>query len=140
MFSSPDPIGLVLRPALVAPPGTAFHYSSGSTNALGEVIHKRTGSTLAGFADFTQAPAVVVASSNLYLRPRDMAKLGELYLRGGVWQGARIVSEEWVRESTTGSIPVPPGANPLELVGVITAGSGSPCAVPSPGLWRQVAE
>tara|TARA_B110000438_G_scaffold100198_1_gene99118 strand:- start:35 stop:952 length:918 start_codon:yes stop_codon:yes gene_type:complete len=40
----------------------------------------------------------------LYLAPRDMAKLGQLYLQGGVWNGERIVSESWVNESTTDSM------------------------------------
>jgi CubicO group peptidase (beta-lactamase class C family) len=37
----------------------------------------------------------------LYLQPRDELKLGQLYLSGGLWHGARIVSEDWVRQSTT---------------------------------------
>jgi CubicO group peptidase (beta-lactamase class C family) len=37
----------------------------------------------------------------LYLRPRDELKLGQLYLSGGIWHATRIVSEGWVRQSTT---------------------------------------
>lgn len=36
----------------------------------------------------------------LTLSPVDMAKIGQLFLNGGVWEGRRIVSERWVREST----------------------------------------
>ncbi len=42
----------------------------------------------------------MVASSTLYLRPRNMAKIGQLYLDSGIWQGTRIVSEDWVTQST----------------------------------------
>jgi CubicO group peptidase (beta-lactamase class C family) len=37
----------------------------------------------------------------LYLRPRDQLKLGQLYLSGGVWNRSRIVSQDWIRQSTT---------------------------------------
>ena len=37
----------------------------------------------------------------LYLRPRDELKLGQLYLNGGMWNGHRVVSKQWVEESTT---------------------------------------
>lgn len=34
--------------------------------------------------------------SSIYLRPRDLARIGELYLKRGLWNGKRIFSEEWV--------------------------------------------
>jgi CubicO group peptidase (beta-lactamase class C family) len=43
---------------------------------------------------------MIHASGNLKLRPRDMAKLGYLFLKDGLWQGERIISERWVEEST----------------------------------------
>ena len=36
----------------------------------------------------------------LTLSPRDMARLGLLYLNGGVWEGRQVISENWIREST----------------------------------------
>lgn len=40
------------------------------------------------------------ASWGLFLRPADMAKIGQLLLGGGMWEGKRIVSKEWIEEST----------------------------------------
>ncbi len=40
-----------------------------------------------------------MGGNNLSLRPRDMARFGQLYLDGGTWNGERVMSEEWVRES-----------------------------------------
>ena len=49
---------------------------------------------------FPNAPEMTVASSTLFLRPRDMAKIGQMYLDGGLWNGTRVVSEGWVSQST----------------------------------------
>jgi CubicO group peptidase (beta-lactamase class C family) len=127
MFYSADPIKYVLEKSLFAPPGTQFIYNSGTTNLLGDVVRRSTGLTLVDFAKqylltplgitasnwvgFPNAPDVAVASSTLYLRPRDMAKIGQLYLQKGVWNENRIVSENWVTESTNESIQVPPSKN-----------------------------
>ena len=49
---------------------------------------------------FPNVADMTVASSALYLRPRDMAKIGQMCLDGGVWNGTRIVSKGWVSLST----------------------------------------
>ena len=40
-----------------------------------------------------------VGGSGLFLRPRDLAKFGQLYLDGGAWQGQQLISAEWVADS-----------------------------------------
>ena len=45
------------------------------------------------------------AASGLRLRPRDMAKLGQLVISQGTWKGKSIVSAEWLKEATTGRLP-----------------------------------
>jgi CubicO group peptidase (beta-lactamase class C family) len=129
MFYGEDPVRYVLEKPIVAPPGSEFIYNSGTTNLLGEVVRRSTGLTLLEFArqhllaplgidsadwiPFPNAPHIAVASSTLYLRPRDMAKIGQLYLQGGAWKGERIVSEGWVTESARESIRVPPSSSPI---------------------------
>ena len=73
---------------------------------------------------FPNAPEMIVASSTLYLRPRDMAKIGQMYLDGGVWNGTRIVSENWVTQSTQ------------QAIGMVAAESPIPSLNPAYGyLW-----
>lgn len=114
LFLVDDPIAYILAKPLVHPPGKEWYYNGGGTNLLGEVIRETTGHRIDEFAEgYLFAPLgitdyewdyinpdMIHASGNLRLRPRDMAKLGYLYLNGGVWNGERILSEEWIEEST----------------------------------------
>lgn len=116
MQSAGDPWAFYLRRPLVNEPGTVFLYSEGSINVVGEVIRRASGLRLDEFADrylfkplgvaeawwYVPRPDLgwVWASGDLRLRPRDMAKFGQMYLQGGSWGGSRIVSSEWVSRST----------------------------------------
>ena len=110
-----DLIRFVLERPMVADPGALFTYNGGVTNVLGEVIRRASGLRLDRFSEtylFTPLgitdlswylirPDFVYASGDISLRPRDLAKLGQLYLQGGVWNGSRILSSEWVEASAT---------------------------------------
>lgn len=137
MFFHKDPIGYVLGKSPVAPPGTKFIYSSGTTNLLGEIVRRTSGRTLSEFGEkylfsplgissyewvgFLHAKNMAVASSSLYLRPRDMAKIGQLYLQEGTWDKKRIVSAEWVKASVKESVHFSPSSNPYPY---LTTGYG----------------
>lgn len=122
LFLERDPIEYILAKPMVAEPGLRWCYSGGDVTLLGEVIQKATGLRMDDFATeylFTPlgiteyewvfvGPDVVYASGSLQLRPRDMAKLGYLYLNGGVWRGRRIISEEWILASTRAHASVTP--------------------------------
>jgi CubicO group peptidase (beta-lactamase class C family) len=43
----------------------------------------------------------IIAAGNLLIRARDMAKLGQLYLNKGIWNGKRIISNNWVSKATS---------------------------------------
>jgi len=116
MFTSEDPIRYALATPLYATPGTDFEYCNANTNILGEVIRRATGQRLDDFAAdhlfsplgivvhewqmVSEARAVVFASGDLRLRPRDMAKIGQLFLQRGSWRGREVVSPEWVAAAT----------------------------------------
>ena len=112
LFYVADPIKYILEKPIIHEPGTHFYYNGGNTNLLGEII-KTTTESLVDFADKNLFqplgitnyewdyinPEVIHASGNLKLRPRDMAKFGQLFLNEGTWKGQRIISKEWVEES-----------------------------------------
>jgi CubicO group peptidase (beta-lactamase class C family) len=114
LFYQNDPIRFILNKPIVTEPGTQFLYSSGSTNVLGEIIQKTTGMRAddfarehlfspLGIADYQWvelSEEVLYTSGDLKMRPRDMAKLGNLYLNIGVWNGEQIISEGWIKSST----------------------------------------
>jgi CubicO group peptidase (beta-lactamase class C family) len=118
LFVVSDPIAYILAKAVVAEPGTRWQYNSGGVNLLGEVIRRATGARVDEFAgqqlfarlgiadyewNYINAD-VVFTSGDLGIRPRDMAKLGYLYLNGGLWNGERIVSQGWIEASTNESV------------------------------------
>jgi CubicO group peptidase (beta-lactamase class C family) len=123
MFFSPDPTRYVLEKPLTSKPGEMWVYNSGTTNLLGEILHRKTGTSVVEYArdnlfnplgitsfewlSFHASPQMAVTSSLLYLTPRDMAKVGQLYLQQGNWNGIQIVSPQWVQESTSISTKVP---------------------------------
>jgi CubicO group peptidase (beta-lactamase class C family) len=114
MASKADFFRYILEKPIATPPGQKFVYSSGISLMLGEIVHKASGLSADKFAErylfsplgitnyyWQKAPnGVVNTLGGLWLRPRDMAKIGQLYLNGGRWNGKQIVSEKWITEST----------------------------------------
>jgi len=100
-------------------PGTRWQYVSGGVILLGGMIGEATGLRLDRFAEqFLFSPleaqgpywigglpdGLPHAGGGLYLRSRDMAKLGQLVLDEGRWRGRQIVSADWIRASTARSV------------------------------------
>jgi CubicO group peptidase (beta-lactamase class C family) len=105
----------VLAQPLAAPPGTVFNYNSGGAELLGLILRKVSGKRLREFAKETLFDPLGIedwewegssgfnpaAASGLRLRPRDLAKIGQLVLERGKWHGRQIVSSSWIEDSTT---------------------------------------
>ncbi|MFC1530357.1 serine hydrolase domain-containing protein [Gemmatimonadota bacterium] len=114
LYSGSDPIRYILELPMTDVPGTRWHYNSGLPILLGAILRNRTGLNAEQFAvqylftplgidacDWSLMPdGAPHTGGGLALRPRDMARIGQLYLQDGLWNSARIVSEEWVEEST----------------------------------------
>ncbi len=119
LHRSGDPVAFTLGLPAVNEPGRHFRYNSGLSITLGEVIHRASGLRADEFAErFLFGPlgisdytwwrypdGTVQTGGGLALRPRDAARIGLLVLNGGIWNGQRIVSESWVRESTSARAP-----------------------------------
>jgi CubicO group peptidase (beta-lactamase class C family) len=114
LIRSPDWVKHVLDLPMSHPPGTVFRYNSGCTMLLGGVLRNTTGQEahdlardrlfgplgIASLQWETGAQGLTNTGWGLHLRPRDMAKIGELVLRRGHWGGQRVVSEGWLALST----------------------------------------
>jgi CubicO group peptidase (beta-lactamase class C family) len=110
--SASDPYRFVLARPVETTPGTAWNYNSGGVWLLGPILRKVSGKPIEEFAEealleplgiqeevwdrFPNGDAVT--SGGLRLRPRDLAKLGQLVLNGGVWHGRQIVSAGWIKQ------------------------------------------
>lgn len=96
------------------PGDTQAVYCSAGINLLGAVVAQATGEWLPAFFDRYVARPLQMRdyhinlmptgdaylAGGIYLRPRDMLKLGQLYLSGGTWQGRRVIGRDWVGQST----------------------------------------
>ena len=113
--ASEDWIGYVLDKPLATDPGSTFVYNSGSTHLLSGILRAATGMTIEEYAVKhlfgplgieafhwkTSPRALPDTEGGLYLKPRDLAKLGFLFLHDGQWEGQRILPEGWVERAVT---------------------------------------
>jgi CubicO group peptidase (beta-lactamase class C family) len=112
-------------PMTSEPGGKHAVYCSADLNLVGGTVAQATHSWLPEFFDRYLARPLQFGAyhmnlmptgeaymgGGLYIRPRDELKLGQLYLSGGIWHGTRIVSEDWVRRSTTAYSTFDPQTN-----------------------------
>jgi CubicO group peptidase (beta-lactamase class C family) len=105
-------------------PGTHFLYNSAGSYVLGAIVQKVSGTTLEDFLRprlfeplGLEAPlwgksqeGVNLGDGGISLHTEDLAKFGQLYLQKGVWNGKRLLSEEWVEAAT--SLQTSSGGNP----------------------------
>ncbi len=100
-------------------PGTHFQYNSMGSYTLSAIVTKVTGQTSHDYLMprlfeplgidnptwETSAEGYSIGGSGLYLRTEDIAKLGQLYLQKGKWEGKQLLPEKWVAEATSKQVP-----------------------------------
>jgi CubicO group peptidase (beta-lactamase class C family) len=118
MGRTKDLVDFVLDKPITAQPGSQFNYCSGCSHVMSAIIQDTTGMGTLEFAQRhlfeplgisnvyweTDRSGIPNGGWGLNLTPRDMAKLGYLYLNDGVWDDQQIVPAAWVRRSVEGHI------------------------------------
>ena len=114
IVSGNDWLGSFLNASVNGKPGTEFQYNSLNTYVLSAIVTKRTGETLTeyltprlfgplGITKYyweTCPKGITKGGWGLFLCAEDMAKLGQLYLQRGKWNGQQLVAEYWIEIST----------------------------------------
>ena len=114
MYTSGDWVKFVMDEAESHKPGTVFNYCSGCSHVLSAIVQSKAGMNTRDFAQRelfgplgianyswdADSQGLSIGGWGLQLAPRDMAKLGYLYLNDGMWDGKQIVSSQWVKTAT----------------------------------------
>jgi CubicO group peptidase (beta-lactamase class C family) len=121
MNHAPDHYRFVLEQPVVAPAGQLYTYNGGGTALIAAVLQRATGKPLDELArtllfdplDITDVEwhrwdnGTAIAASGLRMRPRDLARIGQLVLSRGAWNGKQIVPAAWVDAATAPQINGP---------------------------------
>lgn len=136
MSRHPDPVRFILDRPVVSEPGSTWYYNGGLPVLLGVAVSRAVGMPLGEYArgvlfrplgitdvewgwpsSWTGVPElrwksprgwadVIHPAGNVWLRPRDLAKFGQLFLDDGRWNGDQVLPPGWAREATRRRLPV----------------------------------
>jgi CubicO group peptidase (beta-lactamase class C family) len=122
MEATHDWVQYVIDQPMAAEPGTVFVYNSGVTQLLSHIFKKTTGRNIDDYAaeyvfkplgmryHWKRSPTGLAdTEGGLYLSSPDLAKLGYLFLKSGVWEGKQIVPADWIKDSVAPHVAVEEG-------------------------------
>ena len=121
MVNTKDWVKFSLDLPMKGPPGMVWAYTSCNPIIIGGILSHVAKMSIMEFAkkylfdpmgitDYRwtiDSVGQATTAGSFFMKPEDMIKLGELVLQNGVWNGKRIVSEKWLKESTGAKIPIP---------------------------------
>jgi len=121
MVKSANPVEYILTKPMLLQPGLHYSYNSGCSHLLTAVLSK-AGLDVSNFAQnnlfsplgikknqyiWEQDPNhIPFGSHGLHMTPRNMAKFGYLFLKGGFWEGKQLIPKFWIAESTKKQIQI----------------------------------
>jgi CubicO group peptidase (beta-lactamase class C family) len=120
MDRAPDRYRYVLERPIVMEPGKRWVYCGGATALLDRIIAKGTGKSLHDYARevlfdplgmgptdwFKGHDGELIAASGIRMLPRDLARIGQLLLRGGALDDRVVVPPEWIARCTSSVVPI----------------------------------
>jgi CubicO group peptidase (beta-lactamase class C family) len=118
MERSPEWVKFILDRPMARAPGEIFNYDSGNPHLLSAIITKLTGLSASDYAKARLFGPLGISTWNwrhdpqgistggygLALQPRDMAKIGYLYLRNGQWEDKPLVPPDWVAKASHATV------------------------------------
>lgn len=127
IYANGDFVRFALESELTAAPGAELTYNNNATNLLAGIIGKAAGQRMDRFiAEELFSPLGIKdlawsldnagtphGMAGLQIHARDLARLGELVLAGGEWNGERLIAEEWLARSLS------PASDHSESVGFL---------------------
>ena len=119
MRRSPDWVQYMIDLPMAEAPGSNFNYCNGVTFLLSAILQQKTGMNALIFAEkhlfeplgitdywwLSNPQGIIPGYSKLHIRPRDMAKIGYLFLKNGMWEDKQIISSQWIKDSTRKHFP-----------------------------------
>jgi CubicO group peptidase (beta-lactamase class C family) len=124
----PDWVKVTLDLPMQYAPGSHYAYCSMNINLAGAVLSRASGTWLPALFDRTVARPLEFgpyswnlmgngegySGGGVFVRTRDFLKLGQAYLDGGVWNGRRVVTEAWVKDSLSPHMHISPQTTGLQ--------------------------
>jgi len=118
MERSPDWIKFILDRPMARAPGEIFNYDSGNPHLLSAILSRVTGMSAENYAKARLFGPLGITTWNwrhdpqgistggygLALQPRDMAKIGYLYLHQGQWEGKQLVPPDWIERASHATV------------------------------------
>jgi CubicO group peptidase (beta-lactamase class C family) len=112
-------LNFILDLGMRSAPGSSFNYNDGDPQIISAIIQERTGKTMKLWAEevlfdkigitnlewLSYKDGITMGAFGILTTPREMAKIGQLVMNNGQWNGEQIVSSAWIHEMTREKVP-----------------------------------